>query len=118
MGPLTFFGADCVEIASGEASREGPMEPLVSALLILHRLLVERDGLPQWLVCNTEKQSRCRRHRSAGRTGVRLRSLGFDSRTPVTPSNASTGERGKQRSNSSQHQLLLLQMSFIYCELT
>lgn len=84
MGPLTFFGADCVEIASGEASREGPMEPLVPALLILHRLLVERDGLPQWLVCNTEKQSRCRRHRSAGRTGVRLRSLGLEGRTPVT----------------------------------
>lgn len=84
MGPLTFFGADCVEIASGEASGEGPMEPLVSALLILHRLLVEWDGLPQRLVCNTDKQSRCRRHRSAGRTGVRVRSVGLEGRTPVT----------------------------------
>lgn len=28
------------------------MEPLVSALLVLHRLLVERDGLLQRLVCS------------------------------------------------------------------
>lgn len=49
---LTFFGADRVEIAGREASSERPMEPLVSALLILHRLLVERDGLLQRLVCN------------------------------------------------------------------
>lgn len=55
--PLTFFGADCVEIAGGEAAGERPMEPLVSALLILHRLLVERDGLPQWFVCNTNKHN-------------------------------------------------------------
>lgn len=52
MAPLTFFGADRVEIAGREASSERPMEPLVSALLILDRLLVERDGLLQGLVCN------------------------------------------------------------------
>lgn len=70
--PLTFFSADCVEIASGEASSERPMEPLVSALLILHCLLVQRDGFPQWLVCNTDKQSWCWWWCSACRLGSRI----------------------------------------------
>lgn len=74
MEPLTFFCADCVEIAGGEASSEGPMEPLVPALLILHCLLVEWDGFPQRLVCNTDKQSRCQRRRPACGTDVRLSS--------------------------------------------
>lgn len=67
--PLTFFSANCVEIAGGEATSERPMEPLISALLILHSLLVERDGLPQWLVCNTDNQSWCWQQGSACSSG-------------------------------------------------
>ena len=36
----TFFGADGVEVARGEASGEGAVKPLVTTLLILHRLVV------------------------------------------------------------------------------
>ena len=46
----TFLGAHGVEVAGGEAPGEGPVEPLEAALLILHRLLVQRHRPPQRLV--------------------------------------------------------------------
>lgn len=49
---LTFFSADSVEITGWKPSSERPVEPLVSSLLVLHRLLVEWDRLLPRLVYN------------------------------------------------------------------
>lgn len=54
---LTFFAANSVEITSREPSSEGSVEPLVSSLLILHRLFVEWNRLLQWLIYDTHHVS-------------------------------------------------------------
>lgn len=57
---LTFFRADAVEVASREAASEGPVKPFVSALLVLNRLVLHRDGLSDGLIFTQpyRKQSR------------------------------------------------------------